>query len=84
MKKVFTGETHSEGIPRRIRAQVCDASKPLLSVARLVSAGNKVVFAPDGSYIFDPATGEYMALEERAGMYTLSLWTRTTAAAQGF
>ena len=81
-EKRFLGETHHEGIARQIRAQVCEVSKPLMSVAKLVKAGNTVVFSPDGSYIWDQATGEYMALEERSGMYTLGLWTHTSPSAK--
>ena len=79
----FAGETHLEGIKRRITAQVCEVSKPLLSGARLVRAGNSVVFSPGGSYVYDPATGESMALQEKGGMYMLSMWARA-GAASGF
>lgn len=80
-EKLFDGETHCEGIKRRIRAQVCDVSKPLLSVAKLVKAGNSVVFTPEGSYVHDPMTGEYMTLQEESGMYTLGLWVKKEAGA---
>lgn len=76
----FTGSTHLEGIQRRIKAQVCEVSKPLLSVAKLVRAGNSVVFSPSGSYVHDPTTGDYMALQEKAGMYVLSMWAKTGTA----
>ena len=68
-----------EGIQRRIKAQVCRVSKPLLSVAKLVRAGNSVVFSPNVSYVHDPTTGDYMALHENAGMYVLSMWAKTGA-----
>ena len=42
--------TEDDAIPRRIKAQVCEVNKPLLSVSRLVSAGNTVVFSPDGAF----------------------------------
>lgn len=74
----FQAETHFEGIQRKIKAQVCQVSKPLLSVAKLVRAGNTVVFAPEGSFVHDPISGESMQLQEASGMYTLSLWTKTT------
>ena len=51
-----------------------------MSVAKLVGAGNTVVFSPEGSYIYDSTSGEYMALEERQGMYTLGLWTKSAYA----
>ena len=78
-EKTFQGETHHEGIVRQVRAQVCDVSKPLMSVAKLVKAGNTVVFSPQGSWIYDQSADEYMTLEEEAGMYTLGLWTRSAS-----
>ena len=61
---------------RKITAQVCDVNKGLLSVRRMVDAGNRVVFDKQGSYIEDPITKEVMNLEDRHGMYVLRLWTR--------
>ena len=63
-----------------MRAQVCDVNKALLSVHRVVQAGNRVVFAASGSYVEDEQHGETMELVERGGMYMLKLWVR----AQGF
>ena len=79
-EKSFACATHFEGINRRVRAQVCDVSKPLMSVAKLVGAGNTVVFSPEGSYIWDAASGECMALEEKQGMYTHGLWAKSANA----
>ena len=75
------GEKHmwlcsAEGVERTITAQVTDVSKPLMSVSKMVRAGNTVVFAPDGSYIYDGETGEYMMLQEKNGMYLLNLWVK--------
>ena len=56
-------------------AQVCDVNKALLSVSKMVKAGNRVIFDPEGSYIEDRTTGECMNLKEKNGMYMLSLWT---------
>ena len=55
-------------------AQVCEVNKPLLSVRRMVAAGNRVIFDSDGSYIEDKTTAEKMWLSEEEGMYMLSLW----------
>ena len=73
-QKTFTGVTESEGLMRGITAQVCDVNKPLLSVARLVKAGNTVVFSPDSSYVEDNETHERIWLTESGGMYMLKLW----------
>ena len=54
----------------------CDVNEGMLSVRRMVSAGNRVVFDKQGSYIEDPVTKEVMRLEERQGMYILRLWIK--------
>ena len=74
-EKRFVGVT-SEGISRRLTAQVCDVNQGLLSVSRVARGGSRVVFDADGSYIEDKTTGEKIHLEERNGMYMLKLWTR--------
>ena len=74
-EKRFIG-TSDEGVSRRLTAQVCDVNKALLSVSKMVKAGNRVIFDPDGSYIEDKNTGECMNLKEKNGMYMLSLWTK--------
>ena len=52
----FIGHT-GEGHARNLTAQVCEANKALLSVSKLVRAGNKVVFGDtDGNYIEDKET----------------------------
>ena len=65
---------------RQMRAQVCEVNMALLSVHRVVQAGNRVVVAASGSYVQGEHTGKTMALEEKGGMYMLKLWVK----AQGF
>ena len=65
-EKRFIG-TSDEGISRRLTAQVCDVNKALLSVSKMVKAGNRVIFDPEGSYIEDKNTGECMNLKEKTG-----------------
>ena len=66
-----------KGMARNLTAQVCEVNKALLSVKRIVQAGNKVVFDADGSYIEDKSTGEKMWLREENGMYMLRMWVKT-------
>ena len=47
-----------EGTRRNLIVQVCDVSKALLSVRKMVAAGNRVVFDGDGSYVEDKVTKE--------------------------
>ena len=74
-EKRFTGITE-EGSLRQITAQVCDVNKPLLSVSKMVKAGNRVVFDEDGSYIENVQSGEKVWLKEQGGMYMLKIWVK--------
>ena len=73
-EKEFVGISN-EGIHKGLKAQVCAIDKGLLSVSRVVDAGNKVVFSPKGSYIEDEY-GQRMKMEKRGGIYMLKLWTK--------
>ncbi|MDA8582759.1 hypothetical protein N9L68_00970 [bacterium] len=64
------------GALRRMKVQVCDVNKPLLSVRRVTQAGNRVVFEKDGGWIEDTSSGEKLWLKEKDGMYLLKLWVQ--------
>ena len=64
---------------RNITAQMCSVQQGLLSVKRMVGAGHRVVFEPEGSYVEDVATYERMNLKERNGMYFLSFWIKSAS-----
>ena len=50
-EKNFIGHT-GEGHAKKLTAQVCEVNKALLSVSKLVRAGNKVVFGDtDGGFM---------------------------------
>ena len=74
-EKKFEAVTE-EGITRGITCQVCEVNKPLLSVSKIVKAGNRVVFDSEGSYIEDRRSREKMWLREQGGMYMLKLWVK--------
>ncbi len=63
-----------EGQRRKMKAQVCAVNKALLSVSRMVQAGNHVVFEQNGSYVEDLHSGEKMYMVEKGGMYRLKMW----------
>jgi hypothetical protein len=65
-----------QGQKRRMKPQVSEVNKNLLSVRRATAAGNRVVFEEDYGYIEDKATGEKLWMKQNEGMYTLSLWVR--------
>ena len=69
------------GIKRRMKAQVCDVNKALLSVTRMVEADNRVVVERGaggkvGGYVEDTHTGERMHMREVNGMFMLKLWVK--------
>ena len=74
-EKKFTSYSE-EGKKRNITAQVCDVNKALLSVKKVVAAGNRVIFDDEGSYIEDKKTKEKMWIKEENGMYILRLWVK--------
>lgn len=74
-EKKFLGVSE-EGTTRSITAQVCDVNKALLSVKRMVQAGNRIVFESAGGYIEDIGTGERLQLREQGGMYMLKMWVQ--------
>ena len=69
-EKKFQGYSE-EGTVRSITTQVCEVNKGLLSVRKVVEAGNRVVFDCTGSYIEDKKTYECMYMRDEAGMYML-------------
>ena len=75
-EKKFIGVSQ-EGTKRNITAQVCDVNKALLSVRKMINAGNKVVFDSEGSFVEDKTTGEKMWLRDEGGMFYLRMWVPT-------
>ena len=66
-----------EGQERGMTAQVCDVNKALLSVKKMVKAGNRVVFEPNGGYIENVNTGTRIDMNDKGGMYTIKMWVQT-------
>ena len=55
-------------------AAVTDVDDALLSVSKVVSAGNRVVFDSDGSYIEHKESGEVTPLVTQGSLYKLNMW----------
>ena len=73
-EKKFNAATE-EGITKQVTLQVCDVNQGLLSVSKVVKAGNRVVFDDGGnSFIENKKNGEKTWLKERNGMYIMKLW----------
>ena len=54
--------------------QIAEVTRPLVSVARLTSMGNEVVFGLSGGVIRNLKTKEEMCFEKRDGVYLFVLW----------
>ena len=74
-EKKFIGQSE-EGVMRGITAQVCHVNKALLSVKRMMNAGNRVVFDEDGSFIEDKTTKKMMWFKEEKGLFVVKLWAK--------
>ena len=68
--KAFTDQGHI----RHMIAAVTDVDDALLSVSKVVGAGNRVVFDSDGSYIEHKESGEVIPLVTQGSLYTLKMW----------
>ena len=55
-------------------AAVTDVDDALLSVSKVVGAGNRVVFDSDGSYIEHKESGEVTQLVTQGSLYKLKMW----------
>ena len=56
-EKRFTAMTE-EGVEKKMILQVAGVNQGLLSVSKVVAAGNRVVFDPQGSYIESLMSGQ--------------------------
>lgn len=76
-EKVFKGVSE-EGIEKSMTAQVCEVNKALLNVKKIVNAGNRIVFDDEGSYVESKRSGERMWMEDRNGVYVMSLYVKSS------
>ncbi len=73
----------NEEVPISVMAQVCNITKPLLSVKKMCNAGNTVVFDSEGSYIQCKRTGACTEIKDQGGKYSLPIWVHTSFHGQG-
>ena len=72
-EKSFHGLTE-EGIARRLKAQVTDVDRPLMSVAQIMQNGGRAAFDKTGSDV--EGGGQKIALTCEGGLYKLTMWVR--------
>ena len=82
-QKEFKAETE-DGAQKILTAQVCEVSKALLSVKKVVAAGNRVVFEPNQAFIENLSTGQRLSMRQEGGMYTLKMWVKVNNPNTGF
>jgi hypothetical protein len=66
----------TEGHQCRIPFQVAEVEQPLLSVAHLTAAGNRVELGANDGRIINLLTGRTLALEKRGGVYLLKMYVK--------
>ena len=74
----------AEGDRCSIPFQVAEVDQPLLSVAHLTQAGNRVELGHAGGRVVNVATGRTIALERRGGVYIMRMYLADGAAPAPF
>ena len=64
----------AEGDRCSIPFQVAEVEQPLLSVAHLTAAGNRVELGHTGGRVVNTTTGRAIALERRGGVYIMEMY----------
>ena len=75
VKQVLSIQT-SEGKDTTVLYQIAEVSRPLTSVSATCDKGNRVVYTPQGGFIYNMQTGERTSFERQGGIYQLDLWIR--------
>jgi hypothetical protein len=70
----------AEGHKCQIPFQVAEVEQPLLSVAHLTAAGNRVELGHTDGRVVNLSTGRTIALERRGGVYILKMFIADAAA----
>ena len=65
--------TTSEGQGIKLKGQVTDVEKPLISTKEIVLAGNRIVHELDNDYIENVKTGKRVHIDNVGGEYTITV-----------
>ena len=63
-----------EGMETSVLFQLCDVTRPLLSVSAICDYGNRVVFGRGGGIIYNLDTGLEIPFARQGGIYSIGLW----------
>ncbi len=75
---MYTGQ--AEGHHCQIPFQVAPVEQPLLSVAHLTEAGNRVTLGDKDGQVLNVASGKTIALERRGRVYIMKMFIPDAAA----
>ena len=77
-ERSVTGRT-DEGQSRRVVWEVCPVKRPLLSVAKITTAGNQVYSGEDKVFVKNNKTGQITNLRRERNVWMLDLWVKRPA-----
>ena len=80
--KALTAMTE-EGHKRGMKWTVCDVRRPLISVAKVVEAGNDVFLESKNPRIVNLKTKQVTKLKKKGGVYVLDLWVHADEKSAG-
>ena len=63
-----------EGHKRTMKWVVCPVRRPLISVTKVVEAGNEVFMNRKNPRIVNTKTGQVTKLKKQGGVYVLDIW----------
>ena len=72
-QKTFMAVTDT-GVTNQMTAQATEVNKALLSVAKIVQAGNKVEFENNSNDIENTTSGKRIPIEQKNGSYVMKVW----------
>ena len=74
-EKVITMKME-DGVVKRIRFQIADVTRILVSVGKVTKAGNQVVMEKKGGKVIEP-NGRQFNMEMENGVYIMKCWVKT-------
>ena len=74
----------SEGLLCGMAFQIAEVERPLISVSKLIEAGNAVEFGREGGMITHLASGRRVGLERRGGVFLLKMTVRDNEGTEDF
>ena len=64
------------GVPTEILFQLCDVTRPLVSISHICDKGNRVIYGRSGGIILNLETGAEVPFYRHGAVYSVGLWVR--------